>query len=93
MLLVTLHPFLNRQINKKISGVVHYFQDGKKILSRPAIFMRKSVMYDYSARNLINVLAKDRYILMLKKKCILGAIRLIPSSYFLEKESRNINRF
>jgi hypothetical protein len=50
-------------------------------------------MYDYNTRNLINILAKDRYILMLKEKCVLNAIRLVPNSYFLRKESRSTNRF
>jgi hypothetical protein len=93
MLLITLHPLLDRQVSKEISGVVYHLQNGKKTLSRSAIFVRKPVMYDHSARNLISVLAKDRYILMLKKKYVLGAIRLIPSPYFLRKESRNTNRF
>jgi hypothetical protein len=93
MLLITLYPLLNRQVSKKILNVVYHFQNGKKTLSRPAIFIRKPVIYDYNTRNLINVLAKNRYILIFKKKYILGAIRLVPSLYFLKKESRNINRF
>jgi hypothetical protein len=50
-------------------------------------------MYDYNARNLISMLAKNKYISIFKKKCVLGAIRLILSLYFLGKESRSINRF
>jgi hypothetical protein len=50
-------------------------------------------MYDYSARNLISMLTKDRCILMLKKKCVLDAIRLVPNPYSLKRESRSINRF
>jgi hypothetical protein len=50
-------------------------------------------MCDYSTRNLINVLAKNRYILMRKRKYILGAIRLMPNLYFLKRESYSINRF
>jgi hypothetical protein len=50
-------------------------------------------MYDHNARNLMSMLAKDRCILIFKKKCVLGAIRLVPSLYFLERESRSINRF
>jgi hypothetical protein len=50
-------------------------------------------MYDYSTRNLINILAKNRYISIRKRKYVLGAIRLVPSPYSLKKKSRNINRF
>src|ERR1700733_6727004 len=93
MLLVTLHPLLDRQVGGETSGVVHHLQDGEKTLSRPAIFVRKPVMYDHSARNLMSVLAKDRCISMLKGKCVLGAIRLVPSPCSLGRESRNTNRF
>jgi hypothetical protein len=30
---------------------------------------------------------------MLKEKCVLGAIRLVPNLYSLERENRNINKF
>jgi hypothetical protein len=50
-------------------------------------------MYDYSARNLISILVKNKYISMLKKKYVLSVIRLIPNLYFLKKENRNTNRF
>jgi hypothetical protein len=50
-------------------------------------------MCDYNTRNLINILAKNRCILIFKKKCVLGAIRLVLSPCFLERESRNINKF
>jgi hypothetical protein len=80
-------------VGEEISDVVYYFQDGEKTLSRSAIFIRKSVMYDYSARNLMSVLVKDRCILMLKGKCVLGVIRLVPNLCFLGRESRSINRF
>jgi hypothetical protein len=55
--------------------------------------MRKPIICDYGTRNLINVLAKNRYILMRKKKCILDAIRLVFNLYSLEKKSCSINRF
>jgi hypothetical protein len=50
-------------------------------------------MCDYGARNLINVLVKNKCISMRKEKYVLGAIRLIPNLYSLKKESRSTNRF
>jgi hypothetical protein len=50
-------------------------------------------MYDHNARNLMSVLAKNRYISMFKGKYVLGVIRLIFSLYSLKRESRSTNRF
>jgi hypothetical protein len=50
-------------------------------------------MCDYGIRNLINVLVKNKCILMRKEKCVLGAIRLVFSLCSLRRESRSINRF
>jgi hypothetical protein len=80
-------------VDKEILSVVYHFQGGKKTLSRFIIFIRKPVMCDYDARNLINILAKNRCILMRKGKCVLDAIRLIFSLYSFKRESRSINRF